>query len=220
MKKIIACLFMALSITTHAQLITVADNAIERQKPVNWGFSVCPTATTYWMQMPQNYSEPLKSAPGMGVDLGAYLDYNLSQLWVMQFVYQYSVSRIHLLNGPVDDVIMPHGINLSIRFELRLPLRDWRLLINAGPYSQFTLGCNTFGPSNLENPFTHQINDKGDMAMTDFHSGISGTIGLESPKGWQLMMATRLCLTNLLNFDAEDAYVLPQSIGLSFGKRF
>lgn len=215
MKKTILLLLLALSFASQAQ-----DNAVPKPKYLNWGLSAGASATTFAMQLQASFTEPLQAQPGLGVELGGYMDYNLSRLWVMQFSFMLGCERVHLINGAIDDVLMPHTIDIAIKFGMRLPLGQWRLLLSAGPYSQFTFACPTFGPSHLENPFTRQINEDGDMAMNDFHSGGTVSAGFETPEGWQWMVNYSLCFTNLLNFSSPNTYLLPQKLSITLGKRF
>lgn len=171
------------------------------------------------MQLPASFTEPLQAEPGLGLELGGFMDYNLSQRWIMQFSIMLGCERVHLINGELDDVLMPHTIDISIKFGSRLSVGQGHLLLSAGPYSQFTYACPIAGPSNLENPFTRQINEDGDMALNDFHSGALLSVGAETSKGWQWTANYSLCLTNLLNFRAPNAYLLPQKLSLTMGKR-
>lgn len=215
MKKTMLFLLLALSFASQAQ-----DNAVPKPKYLNWGVAAGPSATTFVMQMPASYSEPLEAQPGLGLELGGYLDYNLSRLCTMQFSAMLGCERVHLINGLADDVIMPHTIDISIKFGLRLPLGGTKLLLAVGPYSQFTYACPTFGPSNIEDPFTRQINEDGDMALNDFNSGASASLGVETQDGWQLMLNYGFCLTNVLNVKSQGSYILPEKFTLTFGKRF
>lgn len=147
-------------------------------------------------------------------------DYNISRLWTMQFSAMLGCERVHLINGPADDVIMPHTIDISIRFGLRLPMGGSKLLVSVGPYSQFAYACPTFGPNNIEDPFTRQINEDGDMALNDFHSGAFASLGVETQGGWQLLLNYSLCLTNVLNVKSQGSYILPEKLCLTFGRRF
>lgn len=215
MKKTIVLLVLALSFASQAQ-----DNAVPKPKYLNWGVAVGPSATTFVMQMPASYTEPLEVQPGLGLELGGYLDYNLSRLWTMQFSAMLGCERVHLINGLADDVIMPHTIDIAIKIGLRLPMGGSKLLVSVGPYSQFTYACPTFGPSSIEDPFTRQINENGDMALNDFHSGASASLGVETQGGWQLLLNYGLCLTNVLNVKSQGSYILPEKLSLTFGKRF
>lgn len=215
MKKTILLLLLALSFASQAQ-----DNAVPKPQYLNWGLSAGASTTTFAMQMPASYTEPLEAQPGLGLELGGYLDYNLSHLWAMQFSAMLGCERVHLINGTADDVIVPHTIDIAIKIGLRLPMGDSKLLLSAGPYSQFTYACPSFGPSNIEDPFTRQINDNGDMALNDFHSGASASLGLETQAGWQLVLNYSICLTNVLNIKSQGSYILPEKLSLTFGKRF
>lgn len=215
MKKTIFILMLALVVASHAQ-----DNAVTKPKYVNWGVSVGPSVTSFAMQLPASFTEPLKVQPGLGLELGGYMDYNLSSLCTMQFSAMTGCERVHLLNGTANDVLMPHTIDIAIKFGLRLPLGSSKLLISAGPYSQFVYACPTYGTNNLENPFTRQINNEGDMALNDFHSGAAASLGVEVKDGWQLMLNYGIGLTNILNVRSSDSYVLPQKLGLTIGRRF
>lgn len=215
MKKTIVLLVLALSFASQAQ-----DNAVPKPKYLSWGVAAGPSATTFAMQLPASYTEPLESQPGLGLELGGYLDYNISRLWTMQFSAMLGCERVHLINGPADDVIMPHTIDISIRFGLRLPMGGSKLLVSVGPYSQFAYACPTFGPNNIEDPFTRQINENGDMALNDFHSGAFASLGVETQGGWQLLLNYSLCLTNVLNVKSQGSYILPEKLCLTFGRRF
>ena len=215
MKKIFLFLWLAVMFVGHAQ-----DNAVPKPQYVNWGLAIGPSATTFVMQMPFSFSEPLQAQPGLGLELGGYMDFNLSPLWIMQFSFMLGCERVYLVNGTIDDVLMPHTIDMALKFGLRMPLGKWHMLLSAGPYSQFTYACPTVGPSHLENPFTRQINEDGDMALNDFHSGAALSFGLETSEGWQWMLNYGICLTNLLNFRNSNSYLLPHKLSFVVGRRF
>ena len=86
------------------------DNAVPKPQYINWGISAGASATTFAMQLPASFTEPLQAEPGLGLELGGFMDYNLSQRRIMQFSIMLGCERVHLINGELDDVLMPHTI--------------------------------------------------------------------------------------------------------------
>lgn len=201
------CLFLiALMLPTALLAQDGYDDEPEANRQyVSWGVTAGPNISGYRIGLHDIEGHSVQPSFGFGAD--AFLEYHISDPW-----------RLRLDVGPsIDHVIVDRSNKAAICVDVALPVilrlptpRRCAWVIGAGPYSHFdAIGNNA--------PMTIVGSDQ---QADNFNSGLAILVAYETPSHWQLQAVCHWGMTNLLNSESHNGYILPYKIAFSIGHHF
>lgn len=218
MKKI-ATIILILS----ASLLTFAQHT-DTAKVVNFGFRASAN-----LSQPVLHGIPtdITSAAAVGIEGGAFLDFNIGRRFFIRFNTLYSYQRSTLTMDGIDCPLTSSSVVIPV-------YASWRFgnsrvgwgFVGVGPYTEFVVWGQLKTPTETFNPYHHVIDVDASsgtqtFAMSDSHSGFGLMAGYELSCGLFVDATVQMALTDLLAFDhGGDMWVRPLKASLGLGWRF
>ena len=217
MKRLLLILIVTMPLLLHAQQ---GDTA----KVVNFGVRACANASQMVLR---GLPIDIVASPKVGVEGGAFLDFNIGKRFFIRFntVWSHQRSRLTMDGTPCP----------LASFSIEVPVyASWRFgnsrtgwgFVGVGPYTEFVVWGRVVSADGSFNPFHHVIDvdattGEETLAMTDSHSGFGVLMGYELPFGLFVDATAQMALTDMLAFDhGGNMWVRPLKLTLGLGWRF
>ncbi len=190
---------------------------------VNWGLKMQANASNIVLH---HVYEDLHSNMNLGGELGAFIDFNISEHFLIQFNWIGFAEHTNLVNNDLRDQLWTLGIEIPIYALARFGSeKTGYIYFGGGPFTEFSLHGIMDGDSGKMNPYKHVVgvNDQGEeeFALSDNHSGLGIYIGYELPCGLQFNASYQHSISDILAFKHQSPMnARPQKLVLGVGWRF
>lgn len=224
MKRLV---FILLIIIVNCQLsiVNCQDTLDDFRQHTTWGFVTGPNMLNYSLNLESAADSPDRATPGIGAELGLFLDYHITDSWALRFSPSAGMEHINLFKGTDDGHLFTFALELGIALEYTFKIQNSTFNINLGPYSHFVLASTLYGSDNLTNPYSRTIDsdpftEQPNFAIGDFNAGLAFAIAYQFPSWWFVQLELKYGVTDLLNADSQRLYVRPFKTVISVGRRF
>ena len=222
-KKIIILFLLSSCLCAAAQ--EASDSLDDFRQHTTWGFVTGPNILNYSLNLESTTGSPDRSKPGLGAELGLFLDYHISEPWAIRFIPSAGMEHVNLYKGDDDGHLFTFAIEMAMALEYTHPLHKGSLNVAAGPYSHFVLASTLYGSDNLTNPYSRTTasdpyTEQPTFAMGDLGAGLLFFTAYELPSAWFIQVDVRYGITDMLNADSHCLYVRPFKAVIAFGRRF
>lgn len=176
----------------------------------------------------------LNTNAGFGMEVGGYVDYNITDklcfelqlIFSLQGLGHITKSAEYDAGGVNDEMITLFGTDIPLLFMARLPVRESRLRLGAGPFSHITF--DAWHPSHRElvTPYRQiisidDVTGRPRYALNSFYAGVSLLAGWEFPSGLQINLGGFYSVMDILNYEhGAESFNHPYKISLGLGWRF
>lgn len=190
-----------------------------------WGFATGANLLNYSLNLEYAVDAPDKTKPGIGAELGFFLDYHISDSWALRFAPSTGIEHINLYKGEDDGHLITFAAEFAISMEYTFKIQNSEFNINLGPYTHFVIASTLYGSDNLVNPYSRTIasdpiTEKPNFAIGDLNSGLALSLAYQLPSLWFLQLDLKYGVTDLLNADSHRLYFRPFKAVISLGHRF
>lgn len=221
MKRILFIIAIFLLISTNLQAQE------EQRQYVSWGIVGGPNVSSYIMRVDPMLRDTLiadsalRSLPSIGLSLGAFLDYHITDRWYLQFNVIGSLEQSTLVYANHHSHMLTLSADVGLSIFYRKPWHDGHLLFSFGPfchfvcYSEATEGINLYQRQIYSDPVT----GKARFALSDIHAGLAVTVGYEFAQRWLVQIEIKGGVTDILNIDTPGTYVYPYKATFGVGCR-
>ncbi len=217
MKKSAILLFVLLPLLLCAQ-------GVDSVKVVNYGVRASANVSQLVLH---GIPRDIDPSPSVGVEGGAYLDFNIGRRFFVRFNALYSFQRSTLVMDGILCGLASSSVEIPVYAAWRFGGRSsgWGF-VGVGPYTEFIVWGRLETEGGAFNPYHHVIDVDAitgheTFAMADSHSGFGVVIGYELPCGFFIDFTAQMALTDLLAFDHNDGmWVRPLKSTLGLGWRF
>ena len=209
-------LMMAFSITAQT-----VDEA--KQPVVNWGLKLQANASNIVLH---NVYQDLHSIMNVGGEVGAFIDFNISKHFFIQFNWIGFAEHTDLVNNDLHDRLWTLGIEIPVYAMARFGnAQSGYVYFGGGPFTEFSLRGFMDGDTGKMDPYRHVVgvDEQGDeqFAMSDNHSGLGVYLGYELPCGLQFNASYQHSISDILAFAHSTAMsARPQKVIVGIGWRF
>lgn len=202
--------------------------AQEQRQYVSWGIVGGPNISSYIMRVDPLLRDTLiadtilSSLPATGIDIGMFLDYNITNEWYLQANGTATLEQATLRYSDHHSHMLTLGADAGLSVFYRHPWRGGHFLVGFGPYFHFVLYSAATEGINLyrRQIYTDPVTGKSRFAMSDIHAGLGLTMGYEFAQHWLVQLEGRFGITDILNLETPGTYVYPFKIALGVGCRF
>lgn len=193
-------------------------------KVVNYGIRFSAnTSQLVFRGVPVN----MVASPKIGVEGGAFIDYNIGRKFSIRFNLVWGLQRSVLTMDGYVCRLSSASIEVPVYALYRFGnVRSGWGFVGAGPYTEFVIWGKLRTAAETFNPYHHVIDvdaetGKETLAMSDSHSGFGVIVGYEMPCGLFVDATAQMSLTDLLAFDhGPSMWVRPLKVTLGLGYRF
>jgi len=216
--------FFLLAIAMILAVSATAQNQNESKlSVVDWGLKLQANASNIVLrEMPDN----LSSTMNIGGEFGAFIDFNISKHFFIQFNLMYFAEHTDLTSNVAHDKLWTLGMEIPVYAMARFgDDQKGYFYFGAGPFTEFSLWADMSGDSGHMNPYKHVvgIDEQGEdqMALSDNHSGLGVCLGYELPCGLQINGYYQNSFSDILAFAHESHMsARPQKAMLGIAWRF
>lgn len=211
-------LFAAASLNLHAQ-----DADSLKIKPVSLGVLLQTSLSGEHVQTKQTF---LSTNPGLGMEVGGFVDYNITDKLAFEFQLLFSLQGLAHITRDADEMITLFGMDIPLYFMGRIPIRKSRLRLGAGPFTHVTFDAWHPSHRELTTPYRQiisidDVTGRPRYALNSFYAGISSLVGWEFPAGFQINVAACYSVMDILNYKhGSDSFNHPFKFTLGVGWRF
>lgn len=213
-----------LAIAMMMAISATAQTTSDTKTPVvNWGLKMQANASNIVLH---NVYEDLHSTMNIGGELGAFIDFNISKHFLIQFNLLGFGEHTDLTNNDLRDRLWTIGLEIPVYALARFGnAQTGYVYFGGGPFTEFSLYGALNGDSGQMNPYKHVVgtgeDGEDEFAMSDNHSGIGLYVGYELPCGLQFNASYQNSITDILAFKHQSAMsARPQKFTLGLGWRF
>ncbi|MCR4823731.1 MAG: outer membrane beta-barrel protein [Bacteroidales bacterium] len=233
MKRLTLILFaVAAALTVHAQ-----DADSLKIDPVSLGVLVQANYAGESMYIAES---ALYAYPGVGAEIGAFIDYNITRRLQIEFQVIMALQNGSYVVAKQDPgFFVWHrykeidyladlrlwGLDLPFFVVGRFPSGNGNFRLGAGPFTHLTLGSWCPGDSGFITPYKRVISEddvtgKKRYALNDSHAGFGLLFGYEFESGLQINFSGKYSIIDIINYDSEYSHAHPYKISLGVGWRF
>ncbi|MBR0538874.1 MAG: outer membrane beta-barrel protein [Bacteroidales bacterium] len=213
-----------LAIAMMMAISATAQTTSDTKTPVvNWGLKMQANASNIVLH---NVYEDLHSTMNIGGELGAFIDFNISNHFLIQFNLLGFGEHTDLTNNDLRDRLWTIGLEIPLYALARFGnAQTGYVYFGGGPFTEFSLYGALNGDSGQMNPYKHVVgtgeDGEDEFAMSDNHSGIGLYVGYELPCGLQFNASYQNSISDILAFKHQSAMsARPQKFTLGLGWRF
>lgn len=196
----------------------------ERMPIVNGGLKMQANTSNFLLKHISANPE-LSSTMNVGAELGGFVDFNITQHFLIQLNLMLFAEQNDLHQGNKNDKLWTLGLEIPVYFLGRYGNDQAGYVhFGGGPFTEFDLWGEMKGSNAAHNPykpFTENAELKEDTyAFSDSYSGgLAAYVGYEFPFRMQINASYKFGISNLLQFGADNstpAYTQKVTLGLAY----
>jgi hypothetical protein len=195
---------------------------------VSWGLQGGVNASSFIMRVDPLLRDTLimdsvlSATPAMGVDLGAFFEYRITDHWRVQLSARMGMDRATLRYSDHRSNMLTLGADFALPVLYRTPFSTGSIFFSVAPYCHFVFFSDVTEGINLyrRQIYTDPVTGKDRFALSDIHAGIDLAVGYEFESHWQLQLDARFGITDILNLETPGTFVYPYKVSLLVGYHF
>ena len=211
----------------NAQTEVWGDDNDHRQT-VSWGLMGGPNVSSFIMRVDPLLRDTLivdsllSATPAGGFDIGAFFEYHITRKWSVQLNGLLGMERTTLGFSDRRSHMLTLGADFSLPVLCHVPLSSGILFFSVAPYCHFVFYSHVDEGINLYRRQVYIDPDTGKVrfALSDIHAGVALAVGYEFRNKWQVQLAARMGITDILNLETPGTYVYPYKVSLMVGYHF
>lgn len=220
--------FILIILTTFfcslCSIVKCQDSIDDYRQHTTWGFATGVNMLNYSLNLESAVGAPDRAAPGLGAEMGLFLDYHISEPWAFRFAPSVGMEHINLYKGDDDGHLFTFALELGMALGYTINHKLSTINFNFGPYSHFVLASTLYGSENLTNPYSRTntsdpVTEEPSFAIGDLSAGIALSVAYQLPSLWFFQMDLKYGITDMLNADSHRLYVRPFKAVISIGRR-
>lgn len=192
---------------------------------VNGGLKLQMTTSSMTLR---NVYENMNATPGVGGEIGGFLDFNVTRHFIIQMDLLLSGEQMQLHNGNTHDNLWVFGLDVPLYLMGRWETtrRGSYIQFGGGPFTHFVLRSLKTGDSGREDVFkrVYTIDDvtgQEGKVLGDNYSGLGAILTYEWWYGLQLNANFHYSISDIINYEhPSSTYARPYKFSIGLGYRW
>lgn len=224
MKQIISIVLIVI-VNCQLSIVNSQETLDDYKQHTSWGVATGVNLLHYNLNLESTVGAPDKTKPGIGAEMGLFLDFHISPSWAIRMAPSAGLEHINLYKDNENGHLVTFATEFALSIEYTINCGLSTINFNLGPYSHFVIASTLYGSDHLTNPYSRTIasdpiTEEPTFAIGDLNAGFAFSVAYQLPSLWFVQLDFKYDVNDILNADSHRLYVQPFKAILSIGHRF